>query len=92
MGSAESNLASNLVRTATSMPDQPALKVNGQDLTYQQLHGMAARLAGALRARGVAAQGRKSSAAGLGSLRTIGGFPLGWGAWSPSSSSMTTRS
>ena len=53
MGSAESNLASNLVRTATSMPDRPALKVNGQDITYQQLHGLAAKLAGSLRAHGI---------------------------------------
>ncbi len=53
MGSAESNLASKLVRTATSTPDRPALKVNGQDVTYQQLHGLAARLAGSLRAHGI---------------------------------------
>ena len=53
MGSAESNLASHLVRTATSSPDRPALKINGQDVTYGQLHGMAAKLAGALRANGM---------------------------------------
>ncbi|GGB85266.1 acyl-CoA synthetase [Knoellia flava TL1] len=53
MGSAESNLASHLVRTATSSPDRPALKINGQDVTYGQLHGMAAKLAGALRANGI---------------------------------------
>ncbi|MDT0213626.1 long-chain fatty acid--CoA ligase [Rothia sp. ARF10] len=53
MGSAESNLASHLVRTATSSPDRPALKVGGQDVTYGQLHAMAAKLAGALRANGI---------------------------------------
>ena len=53
MGSAESDLASNHVRTATSMPDRPALKVGGQDITYQQLHGLAAKLAGSLRAHGI---------------------------------------
>ncbi|PRY61283.1 long-chain acyl-CoA synthetase [Knoellia remsis] len=53
MSSTESNLASALVRTATEMPDRPALKVNGQDITYQQLLGMSAKLAGALRANGI---------------------------------------
>ncbi|WP_353950768.1 long-chain fatty acid--CoA ligase [Knoellia sp. S7-12] len=53
MGSTESNLASNLVRTAQAMPDRPALKVNGQDISYQQLHAMAAKLAGTLRASGI---------------------------------------
>jgi len=53
MGSAESNLASHLVRTATSSPDRPALKINGQDVTYGQLHAMSAKLAGALRANGI---------------------------------------
>ncbi len=54
MGSAESNLASHLVRTASTMPDRPAIKINGQDISYQQLHGMAAKLAGTLRANGIA--------------------------------------
>lgn len=53
MGSAESNLASPLVRTAREMPDRPALKINGQDISYQQLHAMAAKLAGTLRANGI---------------------------------------
>ena len=53
MGSAESNLASNLVRTAASMPERPAIKMGGQDISYAQLHGMAAKLAGSLRASGV---------------------------------------
>ncbi|GAA4109423.1 long-chain fatty acid--CoA ligase [Knoellia locipacati] len=53
MGSAESNLASNLVRTATSMPERPAIKMGGQDISYEQLHGLAAKLAGSLRASGI---------------------------------------
>ncbi|KGN37021.1 long-chain-fatty-acid--CoA ligase [Knoellia subterranea] len=53
MSSAESNLASHLVRTAKAMPDRPAIKINGQDITYAQLHGMAAKLAGSLRANGI---------------------------------------
>ena len=53
MGSAESNLAFHLVSTAKAMPDRPAIKINGQDISYQQLHGMAAKLAGTLRANGI---------------------------------------
>ena len=53
MGSAESNLSSNLVRTAASMPERPAIKIGGQDISYQQLHCMAAKLAGSLRASGI---------------------------------------
>lgn len=53
MGSADSNLASHLVSTAKAMPDRPAIKINGQDISYQQLHGMAAKLAGTLRANGI---------------------------------------
>ncbi|GGL41462.1 long-chain fatty acid--CoA ligase [Phycicoccus endophyticus] len=47
------NLATNLTTTAARMPDQDALRVNGQGVTYGQLHQMAARVAGALRAHGV---------------------------------------
>ncbi len=46
------NLASNLVATATEHPDQDALRVNGQGVTYQQLLGMAAKVAGTLRENG----------------------------------------
>ncbi len=46
------NLASNLVATATDHPDQDALRVNGQGVTYQQLLGMAAKVAGTLRQNG----------------------------------------
>jgi long-chain acyl-CoA synthetase len=47
------NLATNLTSTAAMHPEQDALRVNGQGVTYAQLHAMAARLAGALRANGI---------------------------------------
>ena len=47
------NLATNLTTTAAKHPEQAALRVNGQGITYAQLHGMAAKLAGALRANGI---------------------------------------
>ena len=47
------NLATNLTSTAAKHPEQDALRVNGQGVTYAQLHGMAAKVAGALRANGV---------------------------------------
>ncbi|MGL5852011.1 MAG: AMP-binding protein, partial [Phycicoccus sp.] len=47
------NLAANLVSTAAAHPDQDALRVGGQGVTYAQLHGMAAEVAGALRANGI---------------------------------------
>jgi len=47
------NLATNLTTTAARQPEQDALRVNGQGLTYAQLHGLAAKLAGALRANGI---------------------------------------
>ena len=47
------NLASNLTTTAADHPDQDALRVSGQGVTYAQLHGMAARVAGSLRASGI---------------------------------------
>src|SRR5688572_6377886 len=47
------NLATNLTNTAATQPEQDALRVNGQGVTYAQLHGMAAKVAGALRANGV---------------------------------------
>ena len=47
------NLATNLVATATSTPEQAALRVNGQSVTYEQLHGLAAKVAGTLRENGV---------------------------------------
>ena len=47
------NLATNLVATATRTPEQAALRVNGQSVTYEQLHGLAAKVAGTLRENGV---------------------------------------
>ena len=47
------NLASNLTTTAVAHPEQDALRVSGQGVTYAQLHGMAAKVAGALRANGI---------------------------------------
>ncbi|MGA8978528.1 MAG: long-chain fatty acid--CoA ligase [Pedococcus sp.] len=47
------NLATNLVSTARKAPDQAAIKFRGNDLSYAQLHAMAARVAGSLRAAGV---------------------------------------
>ena len=47
------NLATNLITTATEHPEQDALRVNGQGITYAQLHAMAAKVAGTLRANGI---------------------------------------
>ena len=47
------NLASNLVTTAQSHPDAVAIKLDDAELTWSQLHGLAAKTAGALRAAGL---------------------------------------
>ena len=47
------NLATNLVTTAQERPDQAAIKFMGNDISYAQIHGMAAKVAGSLRAAGV---------------------------------------
>ncbi|WP_270886637.1 long-chain-fatty-acid--CoA ligase [Pedococcus sp. 5OH_020] len=47
------NLATNLVETARRSPESPAIKFRGSDLSYGQLHALAARVAGDLRASGV---------------------------------------
>lgn len=47
------NLASNLVTTAQAHPDKVAIKLDDAELTWQQLHGLAAKAAGALRAAGL---------------------------------------
>ncbi|HSF97844.1 MAG TPA: long-chain fatty acid--CoA ligase [Ornithinibacter sp.] len=47
------NLATNLTSTAATHPEQDALRINGQGVTYAQLHAMAAAVAGTLRANGV---------------------------------------
>ena len=48
-----SNLASNLVTTARTHPDTVAITLDDTELTWQQLHGLAAKAAGALRAAGL---------------------------------------
>lgn len=47
------NLASNLVTTAQAHPDKVAIKLDDAELTWAQLHGLAAKAAGALRAAGL---------------------------------------
>ncbi|WP_157074930.1 AMP-binding protein, partial [Janibacter limosus] len=47
------NLATNLVTTAQAHPDAVAIKLDDAELTYAQLHGLAAKTAGALRAAGL---------------------------------------
>ncbi|WP_068422512.1 long-chain-fatty-acid--CoA ligase [Janibacter terrae] len=47
------NLASNLVATAQAHPDRVAIKLDDAELTWAQLHGLAAQTAGALRAAGL---------------------------------------
>lgn len=47
------NLASNLVATAQAHPDGVALKLDDVELTWAQLHALAAKTAGALRAAGL---------------------------------------
>jgi long-chain acyl-CoA synthetase len=47
------NLATNLVTTAQEHPDAVAIKLDDAQLTYAQLHGLAAKAAGALRAAGL---------------------------------------
>jgi long-chain acyl-CoA synthetase len=47
------NLATNLVAAAADHPEQDALRVNGQGVTFPQLLGASAKVAGALRANGI---------------------------------------
>ena len=47
------NLATNLTATAERLPDQAAIRINGQGISYAQLHSQAATLAGELRAAGI---------------------------------------
>ena len=47
------NLASNLVTTAQAHPDKVAIKLDDAELTWSQLHGLAAQAAGSLRAAGL---------------------------------------
>ena len=47
------NLASNLVATAQAHPDKVAIKLDDAELTWSQLHGLAAQAAGAMRQAGL---------------------------------------
>ncbi len=47
------NLATDLVTTAQQSPDRPAVKFAGNDISYGQVHAMAARVAGQLRQAGI---------------------------------------
>ncbi len=47
------NLATNLTTTAAEHAEKDALRVSGQGVTYAQLHGMAAKVAGTLRENGI---------------------------------------
>jgi long-chain acyl-CoA synthetase len=48
-----SNLATNLSRSADQFPDRPAIRLDEQTLSFRDLAGRAAALAGALAGRGV---------------------------------------
>src|SRR5699024_1233171 len=52
-GAEMSNLASNLVTTAQADPDGVAIRLDDAELTWSQLHGLAAKTAGSLRAAGL---------------------------------------
>ena len=47
------NIATDLTTTAAKDPEQSAIRINGQSMSYAQLHGAAAKVAGSLRAAGV---------------------------------------
>lgn len=47
------NLATLLTNASATAGDHAAIRISGQALTYRQLHGMAAQVAGSLRAAGV---------------------------------------
>ncbi|MBP6995190.1 MAG: long-chain fatty acid--CoA ligase [Phycicoccus sp.] len=47
------NLANLLTNASASLGDNAAVRINGQAITYRQLHAMAAQVAGNLRAQGV---------------------------------------
>jgi long-chain acyl-CoA synthetase len=47
------NLATDLVATAQQSPERPAVKFAGNDISYGQVHAMAARVAGQLRQAGI---------------------------------------
>ena len=47
------NLATNLVATAQRLPDKTGIKLDQVEVTWAQLHGAAAKVAGQLRAAGL---------------------------------------
>jgi long-chain acyl-CoA synthetase len=47
------NIATDLTTTAEGSPEQSAIRIEGSSVSYAQLHAMAARVAGQLRASGV---------------------------------------
>ena len=47
------NIATDLTTTAQSSPEQSAIRIDGNSVSYAQLHAMAAKVAGQLRAEGV---------------------------------------
>lgn len=48
------NLATNLTTTAAERPDHTAITIDGLNVSYAQLHAMAAKVAGSLREAGIA--------------------------------------
>ncbi|MCU1536867.1 MAG: hypothetical protein JWP82_1218 [Humibacillus sp.] len=54
------NLATNLVATATRIPDKVGIKLDQVEVTWSQLHAAAAKVAGQLRAAGLEAGDRVS--------------------------------
>ena len=55
------NLATNLVATAQRLPDKTGIKLDQVEVTWAQLHGAAAKVAGQLRAAGLEPGDRVSS-------------------------------
>ena len=47
------NIATDLTTTAQRTPEQSAIRIDGNSISYGQLHAMAAKVAGQLRAAGV---------------------------------------
>lgn len=47
------NLATNLTETVRRLPDKAAIRSEGNSVSYGQLHALAGKVAGALRAEGV---------------------------------------
>ena len=52
------NIATDLTTTAQRTPEQSAIRIDGNSISYGQLHAMAAKVAGQLRAAGIEAGDR----------------------------------